>query len=184
MYCHSLQLMVSSAPTNIPASGSRWIPSAIERDLRRCGQQAKLLGRCGDPQSFFWAGRRVLLTGHTGFKGSWLSLWLLSLGAEVWGYALAPEGQHSLFVDLALAQGQLHHHLGDLRDLEALRAVVHQAQPQVVFHLAAQPLVRRSYRDPLGYLGHQCAGQPPCVRSSQALAAPLCCGHGDYRQGV
>ena len=61
----------------------------------------------------FWAGRRVLLTGHTGFKGSWLSLWLLSLGAEVWGYALAPEGHQSLFVDLALAQGQLHHHLGD-----------------------------------------------------------------------
>ena len=98
----------------------------------------------------FWAGRRVLLTGHTGFKGSWLSLWLLSLGAEVWGYALAPEGQQSLFVELGLAQGQLHHHLGDLRDLDALQEVVHQAQPEVVFHLAAQPLVRRSYRDPLG----------------------------------
>ena len=98
----------------------------------------------------FWAGKRVFLTGHTGFKGSWLSLWLLSLGSEVWGYALAPEGQHSLFVDLGLAQGQLHHHLGDLRDLDALQEVVHQAQPEVVFHLAAQPLVRRSYRDPLG----------------------------------
>ena len=98
----------------------------------------------------FWAGKRVLLTGHTGFKGSWLSLWLLKLGAEVWGYALAPEVQHSLFVDLGLAQSQLYHHLGDLRDLEALREVVHQAQPEVVLHLAAQPLVRRSYRDPLG----------------------------------
>ena len=98
----------------------------------------------------FWAGKRVLLTGHTGFKGSWLSLWLSRLGAEVWGYALAPEGQHSLFVDLGLAQGQLHHHLGDLRDLDALREVVHQAQPEVVLHLAAQPLVPRSYRDPLG----------------------------------
>ena len=70
----------------------------------------------------FWAGRRVLLTGHTGFKGSWLSLWLLSLGAEVWGYALAPESQQSLFVDLALAQGQLHHHLGDL---DPVRAQIH-----------------------------------------------------------
>ena len=98
----------------------------------------------------FWAGKRVLLTGHTGFKGSWLSLWLSRLGAEVWGYALEPEGQHSLFVDLGLAQGQLHHHLGDLRDLDALQEVVHQARPEVVFHLAAQPLVRRSYRDPLG----------------------------------
>jgi len=98
----------------------------------------------------FWAGRRVLLTGHTGFKGSWLGLWLLNLGADVWGYALAPEGGRSLFVDLALAQGQFHHHLGDLRDLQALQEVVHQAQPEVVLHLAAQPLVRRSYRDPLG----------------------------------
>ena len=100
--------------------------------------------------SSFWAGKRVLLTGHTGFKGSWLSLWLLKLGAEVWGYALAPVGQHSLYVDLGLAQSQLYHNLGDLRDLEALQEVVQQARPEVVFHLAAQPLVRRSYRDPLG----------------------------------
>jgi CDP-glucose 4,6-dehydratase len=98
----------------------------------------------------FWAGRRVLLTGHTGFKGSWLTLWLLELGAQVWGYALAPEGQNPLFVDLGLAKGQLHHHLGDLRDLSALQEVVQQSQPQIVLHLAAQPLVRRSYRDPLG----------------------------------
>ena len=98
----------------------------------------------------FWAGKRVLLTGHTGFKGSWLSLWLLRLGAEVWGYALEPEGQNSFFVDLGLAQGQLHHHLGDVRDLCTLQEVVQQSQPEIVLHLAAQPLVRRSYRDPLG----------------------------------
>ena len=116
----------------------------------------------------FWAGKRVLLTGHTGFKGSWLSLWLLRLGAEVWGYALEPEGQHSLFVDLGLAKGQLHHHLGDLSDLEALEEVVRQAQPEVVLHLAAQPLVRRSYRT-LGHLGHQFAGQPPCFEALKPL---------------
>ena len=75
-----------------------------------------------------------------------------------------PEGQHSLFVDLGLAQGQLHNHLGDLRDLEAFRGCA-QAQPEVVFHLAAQPLVRRSY-EPVGYLGHQYAGQPQFVRCS------------------
>ena len=98
----------------------------------------------------FWAGRRVLLTGHTGFKGSWLSLWLLQLGAEVWGYALAPEADRSLFGELGLDQGRLHHRLGDLRDLQALTEVVNDAQPEVVMHLAAQPLVRRSYRDPLG----------------------------------
>lgn len=102
--------------------------------------------------SSFWRGRRVLLTGHTGFKGSWMSFWLTRLGAEVWGYALEPEGDRSLFNELALSQvsWQLHHHLGDLRDLEALQKVVLQSQPEVVFHLAAQPLVRRSYRDPLG----------------------------------
>ena len=108
-----------------------------------------------DPE--FWAGRRVLLTGHTGFKGNWLSLWLRMLGAEVWGYALEPEPGRSLFRELGLAQaqgeavwGHLHHHLGDLNDSTALQEVVRQAKPQVVLHLAAQPLVRRSYRDPLG----------------------------------
>jgi len=98
----------------------------------------------------FWAGRRVLLTGHTGFKGSWLSLWLLQLGAEVWGYALEPQSGRSLFRELGLDRAQLHHQLGDLGDLKALQDVVKQAQPQVALHLAAQPLVRRSYRDPLG----------------------------------
>jgi len=105
----------------------------------------------------FWRGRRVLLTGHTGFKGSWLSLWLLNLGAEVWGFALAPEPGRSLFQDLnleppaAIPNGaQLHHQLADLSNLEALQQAVAEAQPEVVLHLAAQPLVRRSYRDPLG----------------------------------
>lgn len=105
----------------------------------------------------FWAGRRVLLTGHNGFKGSWLSLWLLNLGPDVWGYALEPEPGRSLFHELGLDQasgnadwGHLHHRLGDVRDLVSLQQVVAAAQPEVVVHLAAQPLVRRSYRDPLG----------------------------------
>ena len=84
----------------------------------------------------FWVGRRVLLTGYTGFKGSWLSLWLLRLGAEVWGYALPPSGDRALFNDLCMDQvhNQLHHCFGDVRDLEALRNVVHCAQPEVLIH--------------------------------------------------
>ena len=107
--------------------------------------------------SAFWRGKRVLLTGHTGFKGSWLTLWLLSMGAEVWGYALSPEPDRALFTDLTLDKpfskvswGQLHHCLGDVCDLQALCQYVKDAQPEVVLHLAAQPLVRRSYHDPLG----------------------------------
>lgn len=104
----------------------------------------------------FWSGKRVLVTGHTGFKGSWLTLWLLTLGAQVWGYSLRPEGENSLFEMLSLDQsgsdhlpGKLHHHLGDLHDIEDLNKFVASSQPQIVFHLAAQPLVRRSYQEPL-----------------------------------
>ena len=129
----------------------------------------------------FWAGRRVLLTGHTGFKGSWLSLWLLRLGAEVWGYALEPEPGHSLFTELGLnqtppfsysEQGQLHHQLGDLRDLQALEKVVNDAQPEVVLHLAAQPLVRLSYRDPLGTWATNVQGSLHLLEALKSLGHP------------
>ena len=109
------------------------------------------------PSPGFWQGRRVLLTGHTGFKGSWLALWLLQLGAEVYGLALAPDTVPSLWQQLNLSSGlvvpaqhSLHHQLGDLRDAALVSAVVSQVRPEVVLHLAAQPLVRRSYADPLG----------------------------------
>jgi CDP-glucose 4,6-dehydratase len=98
--------------------------------------------------SDFWKGRRVLVTGHTGFKGAWLSEWLLLLGARVHGYALAPPTTPALFDQLGLAQ-RLEHEIGDVRDLEGLRACVARAQPEVLFHLAAQSLVRRSYVEPL-----------------------------------
>jgi len=98
----------------------------------------------------FWAGRRVLLTGHTGFKGSWLALWLTELGARVTGVGLEPDTTPNLFAQLELARQIERHHIADIREPQALAKIVQACQPQVVFHLAAQPLVRRSYRDPLG----------------------------------
>jgi CDP-glucose 4,6-dehydratase len=98
----------------------------------------------------FWAGRRVLLTGHTGFKGSWLALWLSQLGAQVHGVALAPDTRPALFEQLELISRLAGHHLLDIGDAAGLAAIAAACQPEVVLHLAAQPLVRRSYRDPLG----------------------------------
>lgn len=96
----------------------------------------------------FWRGKRVVVTGHTGFKGSWLSLWLLDLGARVTGIALNPDTEPALFEQLGLA-GELEHRILDIRDADALRDAISSVKPDVVFHLAAQPLVRRSYREPL-----------------------------------
>lgn len=97
----------------------------------------------------FWSGKRVLLTGHSGFKGSWASLWLSAMGAEVTGFSLAPETDPNLF-ELANIQTTVRSHFGDLRDADAVRQVVNEARPEIVLHMAAQPLVRRSYTDPVG----------------------------------
>lgn len=99
--------------------------------------------------SRFWQGKRVLLTGHTGFKGSWLALWLQGWGAQVSGFALAPTAALNLF-ELARVGAALESRLGDLRDFAAVRAAVAEARPEIVLHLAAQPLVLEGYRDPLG----------------------------------
>lgn len=95
----------------------------------------------------FYRGRRVLVTGHTGFKGSWLCEWLLLLGAEVTGYSLEPETNPSVFHQLGL-KDRISHHIGDIRDPRTLSEVLIDSNPDVIFHLAAQPLVRRSYADP------------------------------------
>jgi CDP-glucose 4,6-dehydratase len=100
------------------------------------------------PDASFWRGKRVLLTGHTGFKGAWLALWLQRLGAQVTGLALAPATQPSLFELAGVAQ-TLDHHVVDIRDAAAVARVVQTARPEIVLHLAAQALVRESYREPV-----------------------------------
>jgi CDP-glucose 4,6-dehydratase len=95
-----------------------------------------------------WKGRRVFLTGHTGFKGSWLALWLHQLGAEVTGFALPPPTEPSLF-DMARIDELVTHVVGDIRDLESIRRAMEAARPEIVLHLAAQPLVRLSYDQPV-----------------------------------
>lgn len=96
----------------------------------------------------FWQGRRVFLTGHTGFKGAWLSECLLSLGAQVTGYALDPPTVPALFNALRLAE-RLADHRGDIRNLQDLATTLRAADPEIVFHLAAQPLVRQGYAEPI-----------------------------------
>jgi CDP-glucose 4,6-dehydratase len=98
---------------------------------------------------FCWQGRRVFLTGHTGFKGGWLALWLHQLGTQVHGYALAPPTEPNFFTIARVAQCLASHTLADVRDLDALETALQRAQPEVVLHLAAQPLVRHSYVEPL-----------------------------------
>jgi CDP-glucose 4,6-dehydratase len=98
--------------------------------------------------SAFWHGKRVLLTGHTGFKGSWLSLWLQSMGAKVIGYALTPPTNPSLF-EVANVSSGMTSIIGDIRDLAHLQKVFAEHQPEIVIHMAAQPLVRYSYLEPV-----------------------------------
>jgi CDP-glucose 4,6-dehydratase len=96
----------------------------------------------------FWRDKKVLLTGHTGFKGSWLSLWLQSLGADVSGYSLAPPTEPSLFEVGGVAAG-MHSVQGDMRDLSGLEEVIRTRRPDIIIHLAAQSLVRYSYDNPV-----------------------------------
>lgn len=119
----------------------------------------------------FWRGRRVLVTGHTGFKGAWLCLWLQSCGARVTGYALPPATTPNLF---ELVHEGIESIEGDVRDIDRLREVTIQSDPQVVFHLAAQALVRESYRDPLGTYATNVLGTAGLLEASRAARRLEC----------
>lgn len=97
----------------------------------------------------FWLGKQVFVTGHTGFKGSWLALWLADMGADVHGYALAPPSEPNLFDVADVASRLASNVMGDLRDERALQVAMRAAQPEIVLHLAAQSLVRYSYDEPV-----------------------------------
>lgn len=107
------------------------------------------VGECVMINEQFWAGKKVFLTGHTGFKGSWLCMWLSSMGAEVTGYSLEPSTSPSLF-DLCNIKALLKNNvIADIRDSGQLNAAMQLAQPEIVIHMAAQPLVRESYKSPV-----------------------------------
>lgn len=97
----------------------------------------------------FWRGKRVFLTGHTGFKGGWLSLWLQSMGAEVHGYALNPPTEINLFAVAEIGKGMASSVIADIREADKISHAMNVAKPEIVFHLAAQPLVRYSYAQPV-----------------------------------
>jgi len=101
-----------------------------------------------NPEKNFWKGKKVLVTGHTGFKGSWMSLWLQQMGAEVVGYSLAPPTEPSLYNDARVGEG-IESNEADIRDLARVQQVISDSKPDIIFHLAAQPLVRYSYDHPI-----------------------------------
>ena len=118
----------------------------------------------------FWQNKRVLITGHTGFKGSWLVVWLQRLGAEITGIALPPATQPNL-CELTQRAQPIDSHYCDIRDAARLKTQVHSCQPEIVIHLAAQPLVRASYRDPLATLATNIQGTAHLLDALRGLAS-------------
>lgn len=139
-----------------------------------------------------YCGKNVLITGHTGFKGAWLSLWLSRLGASVAGYALEPPTAPNVFFAAGVERKLSHHQIGDVRDFEKLRAFVERVRPEIVLHLAAQPLVRESYREPRTTYETNVMGTvhlleavraTPSVRACVVVTSDKCYENREQREG-
>ena len=148
------------------------------------------MSRLPDPQ--FWRDRRVFLTGHTGFKGGWLLMWLQQMGARVCGYALPPPTEPSLFVEAGLASLLEAQHEGDIRDADNLARRLQDFQPDTVIHMAAQPLVRLSYREPVATYATNVMGtvhlleavrQCPQVRAVLSVTSDKCYENREWPWG-
>ncbi len=139
--------------------------------MQKCEEHAVDYARVLD----FYRGKKVLVTGNTGFKGAWLTYMLASAGASVTGYALNPSGEQALFHIAALEScPKLHQYFADVRDLDSLQSVLEKVRPEIVFHMAAQPIVRVSYKEPVDTYSTNVMGtvnvceairQTPSVRS-------------------
>jgi CDP-glucose 4,6-dehydratase len=139
----------------------------------------------------FWRGKRVFITGHTGFKGSWLSLWLQRLGVDLTGYALVPPTNPSLF-DVANVESGMHSVIADIRDSATLTKAMQEAEPDIVIHMAAQPLVRYSYQAPVETYATNVMGtvhlleairQTNCVRAVVNVTSDKCYENKEWPWG-
>ena len=140
-------------------------------DGRRMADAASSKPRSGAPDPSFWRSRRVLVTGHTGFKGSWLSLWLQALGADVTGYSLEPPTTPSLYEQAGVGR-TLRTITADIRDYDRLVQVVAEVQPQVVIHMAAQSVVKRGYADPIETYAVNVMGTVHVLEAVRRLGSP------------
>ena len=121
----------------------------------------------------FWKGKTVFLTGHTGFKGSWLSLWLKFLGAKVTGFSLPPSTNPNLF-ELCRTKEKLSHQEADIRHFDILAQAIQKSSPEIVIHMAAQPLVRESYKTPLETYATNTLGTVHILEAVRQFSVPLC----------